>query len=65
MFGVGIHLRWVTMGRLFKLFSVLLLFQVSYLQKGNNNRLLWGFYVAYLAQFIKRLLCDRYLTNTG
>lgn len=51
------------MGHLFKLFSVLLLFQVSSLQKGNNNRLLWGLHVEYLAQF-KRLLCDRYLTNT-
>lgn len=53
------------MGHLFKLFSVLLLFQVSYRQKGNNNRLLWGLHVEYLAQFIKRLLCDRYLANKG
>lgn len=65
MFGVEIHLRWVTMEHLFKLFSVLLLFQVSYLQKGNNNRLFGGLHVEYLAQFIKCLLRDRYLINTG
>lgn len=40
MFGFGIHLSWMMMGQLFRLFNILLLFQVSHLQKGDSNALL-------------------------